>query len=178
MQPTDKKLKELKMILDDAENKINSAKRILFEQVYQEQAKTVSFSVTNDANTVEGIFNGEEMIDAAGKKYPVPSNYASKSKLVPGDRLKLVITPEGKYLFKQIGPIDRKHLVGRLTEFDESWQVQVGSKKYQVLQASVTYFKAKPGDEVTIIVPKTGETNWAAIENCLGENLQTKKKKK
>ena len=167
MQPTDKKLKELKTILDEAENKIAIAKRILFEQVYQEQAVTLNLNNTEKGNVVEGVFDGEEMIDGVGKKYPVPANYASKSKLVAGDKLKLIISSDGTFIFKQIGPIDRKRLLGILSESDGNWHVAVNSKKYRVLHASVTYFKVNSGDEVTILVPKIGETNWAAIENCL-----------
>lgn len=166
MQPTDRKLKELKSILDEAENKIAIAKRILFEQVYQEEAKSLNGSLEK-GNVVEGVFDGEEMIDAIGKKYPVPANYASKSKLVSGDKLKLVIAEDGTFVFKQIGPIDRKRLIGILSCTDDNCQVTAEGKKYRVLQASVTYFKACAGDEVTILVPKVGETNWATIENCL-----------
>src|SRR3990167_5049393 len=158
MQPADKKLKELKTILDEAENKIAIAKRILFEQVYQEEAKTLHLE-KEEGNMVEGIFDGEEMIDSQGKKYPVPPNYASKSKLVAGDRLKLVIAPDGTFIFKQIGPIERKRLIGVLRGEDNNWEVKASGEKYQVLPASVTYFKAQTNDEVTIIVPKTGETN-------------------
>jgi len=45
--------------------------------------------------------------------------------------------------------------------------VNVDGKKYRVILASVTYFKAKPGDKLTIIVPDKGESEWAAIENLL-----------
>ena len=49
------------------------------------------------------------------------------------------------------------------------WQVNVGSKKYKVIPASVTYFHVQLGDEVTLIIPKVGESEWGAIENCLGK---------
>ncbi|MGA2667166.1 MAG: hypothetical protein ABSE91_03750 [Patescibacteria group bacterium] len=172
MQPSDKNLKELKNLLDEAEEKVAAAKRILFEQVYQEQAK--NFDLMSDESTgpntiIEGVFDGEEMIDGSGKKFPVPSNYASKSKLIPGDKLKLTITADGTFIFKQIGPVDRKRMVGLLSETGGRWQVTSDGEKYHVLQASVTYFRAKSGDEVTIIVPKAGESDWAAIENCLNK---------
>lgn len=172
MQSTDKKLKELKNILDEAENKIITAKRILFEQVYQEQAKSLDFSINKESNIVEGIFDGQEMIDKVGKKFPVPTNYASKSKLVAGDRLKLVIAPDGTFIFKQIGPVDRKHVVGTLVEQEGEFFVKADVRKYHVLQASVSYFKADVGEEVTIIIPKSGEANWAAIDNCLGSKIK------
>jgi len=168
MQPSDRSLKELKNLLDEAESKVAAAKRILFEQVYKEQAQILDHDEDLGPNTiVEGVFDGEEMIDGSGKKYPVPPNYASKSKLVPGDKLKLTIASDGTFIFKQIGPIDRKRIIGTLTEHSGRWQVDSGGKKYNVLQASVTYFHAKSGDEVTIIIPKVGESEWAALENCL-----------
>ena len=175
MQPADKKLKELKTILDEMEDKIATVKRILFEQVYQEQARTLNVGdLIEKGSVVEGVFDGEEMIDATGKKYPVPANYASKSKLVSGDRLKLSIATDGTFIFKQIGPVERKRLIGILTEVEGDWRVTFNSKKYHVLQASVTYFKACAGDEVTILVPRTGETNWAAIENCLARKSESR----
>lgn len=172
MQPTDRKLKELKIILDEAEEKIAAAKRILFEQVYQEQALDISANTAETDKVIMGVFDGEEMIDAVGKKYPVPANYASKSKLVSGDHLKLTVAQDGTFIFKQVEPIERKRIIGNLARNGEHWVVAVGAKKYKVLQASVTYFKANPSDEVTIIVPKAGESEWAAIENCLARKIK------
>ena len=40
-------------------------------------------------------------------------------------------------------------------------------KAYRVLLASVTYFKAEPGDEVTVVVPRDSESVWGAIENLV-----------
>ena len=54
------------------------------------------------------------MVGSDGKNYPVPANYASKSKLVQGDILKLTIADDGAFLYKQIGPIPRKQVVGKL----------------------------------------------------------------
>lgn len=178
MQPTDKKLKELKTILDEAENKIAIAKKILFEQVYQEQVQSLNLLNHEKENIVEGIFDGEEMIDALGKKYLVPANYASKSKLIAGDQLKLIIAHDGTFIFKQIGPVDRKKVIGKLEKGNGDWYVSVSKKKYRVLRASVTYLKAKDGDEIAIIIPKVGETEWAAIENCLGQESNFKNKKR
>lgn len=173
MQTSDKKLKELKLLLDEAESKVAAAKRILFEQVYKEQAENFDLNVKPGPNTiVEGVFDGEEMIDSTGKKYPVPQNYASKSKLCAGDKLKLTITADGSFIFKQIGPVDRKRVMGKLLESNGRFHVNYEGKKFNVLQASVTYFHASPGDEVTIIIPKMGECDWAALENCISKNTK------
>ena len=167
MDKDDKKLSEIRTLLDDAEANVQAAKRLLFEQLYQEQAGVLDVCNDGKSTIVEGVFNGTDMIDKFGKKYPVHQNYSSKSKLVPGDQLKLSIAEDGTFVFKQIGPIERKRVIGKLTKVDDGWRVTCEKKKYNVLPASVSYFKAKDNDKITIIVPKTGESDWAAIENLV-----------
>ncbi len=119
---------------------------------------------------IEGVFDGEKMIGPDGKHYSVPANYASKSKLVEGDILKLTITKDGTFVYKQIGPIERKRVVGILDkDSDGSYYVKLDNKKWRVLTASVTYFKGTPGDEAIILIPKTGESKWAAVENIISK---------
>jgi hypothetical protein len=130
-----------------------------------------NFADQNDEESgkiIEGVFDGEHMIGPDGKQYSIPANYASKSKLVEGDILKLTITGNGTFIYKQIGPIDRIRVVGRLEKVsDGSYFIVADGKKWKVLGASITYFKASPGDEVVILIPKTGESNWAAVENVV-----------
>jgi hypothetical protein len=47
--------------------------------------------------------------------------------------------------------------------------VDVDGKQYRVLLASVTYFKAKPGDQVSVNIPEdtTVDAEWAALEAAL-----------
>ena len=107
-------------------------------------------------------------IGSDGKTYPVPANYASKSKLVQGDILKLTIADDGTFMYKQIGPIARKQVVGMLELKDGHYFVTAGTKSYRVLLASVTYFKAKPGDQVSVNIPEDdANTEWAALEAAL-----------
>lgn len=167
MEQDGKKFAQLRRQLEEIEEKIQSVKRILFEQVYQEEAENLDTIKEGPVTIVEGVFDGEEMIDKDGKKYSIPANYASKSKLVAGDKMKLTITPDGTFIFKQIGPVERKRIVGKLQKNGDRWGVLGEGKKYQCLPASVTYFKAKAGDKVTVIVPKIGESDWACIENLL-----------
>jgi hypothetical protein len=85
----------------------------------------------------------------------IPPNYASKSKLVEGDLLRLVVTDNGRFIFKQRGPIERQRLMGVLTYHDQNdeWSVVADGRKFRVLTASVTYFKAQPNDNAVILVP-------------------------
>ena len=57
------------------------------------------------------LYTSQVMIGPDGKSYPVPANYASKSKLVEGDILKLTIADDGGFIYKQIGPIARLSLI-------------------------------------------------------------------
>lgn len=121
-----------------------------------------------DGRIIEGVFDGESMIGPDGKHYSVPANYASKSKLVEGDTMKLTITPNGTFVYKQIGPIDRSRLVGELEQNTSgNFIVKVDGKMFKVLTASVTYYKGQTGDEAVILVPKGGQSNWAAVENIV-----------
>ncbi|MFA6024297.1 MAG: hypothetical protein WC777_03730 [Candidatus Gracilibacteria bacterium] len=113
---------------------------------------------------VEGVFDGQNMIGPNEKIYPVPANYASKSKLVEGDRLKLTILPNGSFMYKQISPIDRDFVKGTLVKEDGQFKVLANGKSYKVLLASVTYYKGNTGDEVTLITPKDRESSWGTIE--------------
>ncbi|MDZ7744984.1 MAG: hypothetical protein U5K77_04515 [Candidatus Saccharibacteria bacterium] len=79
-------------------------------------APTVHSTEDNLGKVIEGVFDGQNMVGSDGKTYPVPANYASKSKLVQGDILKLTIADDGAFMYKQIGPIPRKQLVGTLSK--------------------------------------------------------------
>lgn len=121
-----------------------------------------------EGKVIEGVFDGENMIGPDGKQYSVPANYASKSKLVEGDILKLTITPKGTFVYKQIGPIERIRVVGNLEkESGGGFLVRSEGKQWRVLPASITYYKGNPGDETIILIPKSGESKWAAVENIV-----------
>jgi len=168
----------IREILKSAENSIKSAKKLLdeIEAPTEEsrgdnksiQEKAAHLSVMEGGKIVEGVFDGQNMIGPDGRNYPIPANYASKSKLVEGDILKLTISDDGTFVFKQIGPVDRKKAIGQVVKGDNGdYRVFVGDKSYKVLMASVTYFKAEPSDEVTIILPRDKESTWTAIENII-----------
>lgn len=122
---------------------------------------------TGEENEVFGIFDGQNMVDGDGSQYPVPANYASKSKLIEGDKLKLTIKPNGAFIYKQIELIPRRMTTGRLILDGSQYKVLCEKKTYSVLYASVTFFRAKVGDEVAIILPESDEAEWAAIENVI-----------
>ncbi|TSC98730.1 MAG: hypothetical protein Greene101449_863 [Candidatus Peregrinibacteria bacterium Greene1014_49] len=118
------------------------------------RASTMSGSTAAaSGKIVEGVFDGQNMVDASGQTYPVPANYASKSKLVESDGMKLTITDEGKFIYKQIAPVKRKTAVGVLIQEDGQYKILAEGKAYRVLLASITFYRAEVGDQVTILLP-------------------------
>lgn len=126
---------------------------------------------TVSGRVIEGIFDGQNMVDSDGQSYPVPANYASKSKLVEGDGMKLTITDEGKFIYKQIAPIERRVTKGLLIQEDGQYKVLCEGKTYRVLLASVTFYRAEVGDQVTVLLPEHTEAQWAAVEAVLPKHL-------
>lgn len=165
----DKQIKRLKALIQEAETSLGAAKELLVSLVGEDPDVTRSLSSEETlGKVIEGVFDGQNMVGSDGKTYPVPANYASKSKLVQGDILKLTIADDGSFLYKQIGPIPRKQVVGVLTQENGHYYVDVNKKQYRVLLASVTYFKAKPGDQVSVNVPEDdSHAEWAALEAAL-----------
>lgn len=164
----DKQIKRLRALIVEAETSLAAAKELLLSLLGDDPGATVSSKEENIGKVIEGVFDGQNMVGSDGKTYPVPANYASKSKLVQGDILKLTIAEDGTFLYKQIGPIPRKQIVGTLELVDGHYYVKVGDTQYRVLLASVTYFKAKPGDQVSVNVPQDDlSAEWAALEAAL-----------
>lgn len=162
----DKQLKTLKKLIEQAEANLAGAKELLASLVGDDDTVSAG-SPQATGKIIEGHFDGQNMVGPDTKLYPVPANYASKSKLVQGDGLKLTIGDDGSFLYKQIAPADRRKLIGTLNLKDGQYYVEAQGHDYRVLFASVTYYKAQPGDQVTIVLPEGEQADWAAIEAVL-----------
>lgn len=168
----------LRQALDNATAQLNQAQQLMASITGEDitsaalRYRTDQLSGTTfegNAQVLEGVFNGQNMVGADGKIYTVPANYASKSKLVEGDILKLTIRPDGSFIYKQIGPVERKRVIGTLVRdaMTGDFSVLIGKRSYKVIMASITYYKGEPGDEVVILTPEDGESVWAAVENVI-----------
>ena len=175
------KIQSLREMINNAERTIQGAKAMLLQ--LEGKKKTGRPRKLDDENgtVIEGSFDGQIMFGSDGKQYPVPANYASKSKLVEGDMLKLTITSDGSFIYKQIGPIERRHIIGIITQDDKgNYYIVTEGTPYRVLLASITYFKAEPGDEVAALIPRDMPSSFAALESVLqkgryADNLPTAK---
>ena len=167
----EKQIKRLRSLIQEAETNLAAAKELLISILGDGDTITAPRDTVIDSpegKVVEGVFDGQIMIDQEGKNYPVPANYASKSKLVEGDIMKLTITKDGKFLYKQIGPVERKTVIGTLVRHDDKYFVEASGREYEVLYASVTYFRLKEGAQVAIIIPANNDNaSWAAVEAAI-----------
>src|SRR3989339_1413095 len=163
-QAKEESLSLVKEILENTQANIKRTLELLNEKNVDhavllsslQNAKVATQGLSQDLSgkerIIEGVFNGEKMIGPDGVEYNVPSNYASKSKLVEGDILKLTIAGNGSFIFKQIGPIERKQIVTNLAkdEMTGDWYAIDEKNRWKLLTASVTYFHGQAGDEVGI----------------------------
>ncbi len=167
----EKQVKRLHSLISEAETNLAAAKELLISILGDDGSIiTPKGSSMEDARgkVIEGVFDGQKMAGPDGKEYPVPTNYASKSKLVEGDILKLTITDDGSFIYKQISPVERKQIIGTLTTHDGAYYVEANGHEYRILLASVTYFRINLGEQVTIIVPADNpDAVWAAVEAAL-----------
>src|SRR5665213_1682775 len=98
----DKQVKRLKALIQDAETNLAAANELLLSLVGEDLKSTGVVKEESLGKVIEGVFDGQNMVGSDAKTYPVPANYASKSKLVQGDILKLTIADDGAFMYKQI----------------------------------------------------------------------------
>lgn len=178
------KIQQLRKLIDASAASLEQARALLGDggstgagadrgtsDLYDKAAQAGSVSASGGARIIEGVFDGQSMVGPDGKKYSIPANYASKSKLVEGDLMKLTIDRTGSFVYKQIGPVERDRRTGVLMQDPETdeYQVLADGALYRVLLASVTYYKGEPGDEVVVLVPKGKQATWGAVENIIKE---------
>ena len=177
---SDDTLLQIQELIDSAMSSLKTANALMRDMTgvtdstherLSSRAQEVESGDSVTGKVVEGAFDGQNMIDSNGQTYPVPANYASKSKLVEGDGMKLTITDEGKFIYKQISPLERKTVIGVLIQEDGQYKVLVDGKIYRVLLASVTFYRAEVGDQITILLPKDQEAIWGAVDAVIPKHI-------
>lgn len=175
----EKKVQALREMIYNAEKTLQGAKAMLLQLEGKKKVgrKKKAEEDEDGGRIVEGTFDGQIMLGSDSKQYPVPANYASKSKLVEGDMLKLTITEDGSFIYKQISPAARRILIGTANQdANGNYFIAAEGRAYKVLLASITYFKVEPGDEVTLVVPRDLDSDWGAIENVLQRSFSDSQK--
>lgn len=161
-------LKRMKLVLNklskfDPNDPKSLDDKEITEAIWTEELKTYT---EENVQVVEWKFDGYFMVWADQKKYPVPLNYSSKTKLVPGDILKLKILDNGQFVYKLINPVERKHIRATLSKTDDNKFTAItdDGQTFFLNQAAVTFFKWRPGDELYILTNDKDNGGFAAIE--------------
>lgn len=174
-----KKILAVRDLIDNAQRSITAAKKILTSMSPEwanEPEIDLSWLMNYKSGSdkiVEGVFTGDAMLGSDGNMYPIPQNYASKSHLVQGSKLKAIIGSEGKIVYKIIEEIEFENQVGLITSNHDKFQVVSCWKTYNVLTASITFLKANIGDTVSIRLPKWKEATYATLDAVLPKNPDT-----
>ena len=118
---------------------------------------------------IEGIFDGLNMRGDDNHLYKVQSNYASKSKLLEGDRLILRIYTNGDMIYKVL---ELAIPIKFIAKFEDGKLWNKENQSFLVNPSVVTYFHLKNGDEVIALTSKNGR--WATVESAIGASLNEK----
>jgi len=178
----DKTLETLMAMLDTVEKEVRKIKLVITkhqkgesienlsdDELKEMSSKLLNYTEDDNVSVVEWVYDWVFMVGSDGKKYPVPLNYSSKSKLISQDLLKLRILPDGKLIYKLIGPAPRSYIKATVSKWEDNKYIGVGDdgQKYYLNAAAVSFFKATVWDEISLVINAEGKGNYAAIETKL-----------
>jgi hypothetical protein len=177
-----KKITSILNLIEISEQNLKTAKNLLAQLAVEMGGAAPTFKAAGEYKTPgtsssdedealevqEGFFDGEGMIGDNGQQYLVPPNYASKTQLVIGDRMKWILTRD-REVYKLISSAPRERVTGTFAIEGDDYIVLVDSipSPVKILKASATYamknLGLKPGDEVAITIPKDTTPTWGAF---------------
>ncbi len=116
-------------------------------------AKKPAVAEQDNEPGVVGTFDGFNMLTDSGEKFEVPSNYAAKSRLVYGDKLKMTET-DGKKFFKQIEKIPRRKIEGIINKKEGKWYFLSHAGSYRISDTAAEYNSVRLNDEAIALIPE------------------------
>jgi hypothetical protein len=196
-----KKIESILSLIEVIENNLKTTKNLLQSLVQEKGIKldqpsnyssnvslvgssSKSYEENNALEVTEGYFDGENMIGDNGQIYPVPQNYASKTQLVIGDRMKWILTST-REIFKLIQPAPRKRVTGTFSIEGDNYIVLVDGQTnpVKILKASATYAMKNLGlginSEVAIYIPQDATASWGAFISVVknGQKIDEEKQR-
>lgn len=169
---TQNDIQRINQALSAAISSINLAKSLL-----KDIDGTSSRIDTREIDGIVGVFDGKDLVTESGERLEVPVNYASKSKIVFGDTLKMV-EDDGKKLFKQIERVKRLTKTGIISKQGGEMVVVTGDGTYKILQVAVEFYKLTEGGQVQVLVPENNiHAPFATIDKNLDDRAQLDKGK-
>lgn len=171
--PFQKKYDNIKMLIRSAFSQLEKVQNVV-ESMEQEDKKTYYQNIPG----VEGYFDGQYLVSDDGRKTEVPGNYAAKSRLVYGDRLK-VFVESGRQVFKQITKAERKKVEGVLGKKEGRWYLLANEGTYRIADVAAEFNKAELNDKAYAYVPASNlNVPYAALDLVLKLGVEEKKVEK
>jgi hypothetical protein len=152
---------------------MSEEKKLSGDSQVSRKSKIVNPEENQALEVIEGYFDGESMVGDNGQIYPVPQNYASKTQLIIGDRMKSILTADSKRIFKLIQPAERERAVGTFAIEGEDYVCLVDNlpQPVKILKASATFamknLGLQPGREIAIIIPKKSTPTYGAFSSVI-----------
>ncbi len=153
--------KKLKNQIGEIERHLKFIKKILEEMGSDDQLDYENMP------GVEGTFDGSDMVTENGEKYKVPENYAAKSLLLYGTRLKM-IDLDGRSYFKNISKVKGKEVEGILSKKEGKWYILADSGSYKISEAAAAFQGAFQNAEATALIPEDNlHAPFAALKKVI-----------
>jgi|GEM_PF-1161503 len=149
----------------------------LLEVVYEDLDKTKEMisklqlearkEALKDVPGLEGVFDGKYLISDTGEKLEVPANYAAKSRIVFGDRLK-AYEDEGKQMFKQLEKVSRKKVPAVISKKEGKFFALTEFGSHEISAIAVEFNHVSVNDKIQVILPETNtKAPYAALDKIL-----------
>ncbi|MCA9307948.1 hypothetical protein KC980_00380 [candidate division WWE3 bacterium] len=153
---------EQKIYPDDITSSSNSADSsdlgsmsIEADGVVVEDLEDVAARQLEQGSSKLGFFDGNHLVTEDNKKFVVPANYSAKSKLIYGDILEMIATPDGdKNNFKIIKKIPRETVTGMLSKDNTDWKLLTAKGVYKLSPTAASFMEAQPKMHASALIPK------------------------
>jgi hypothetical protein len=158
----EKRLDHVKTLIQSLYHNLDKLSHTV-EKIQQEQKKELYKKMPG----IEGVFDGVCLTADDGSKHEVPANYAAKSRLVYGDKLKIV-EEDGKKVFKQIQKPERQEVKGVLSKKEGKWYLLADQGTYKISDVAAEFNRVELNDEAVGLIPEK-QTNvpYAALDKVL-----------
>jgi hypothetical protein len=158
----EKRLDQVKSLIQSIYHNLDKLSRTV-DRIQQEQKKELYKKMPG----IEGVFDGFYLVADDSSKHEVPSNYAAKSRLVYGDRLKIV-DEDGKKVFKQIQKPERKEVKGILSKKEGKWYLLTDVGTYKVSDVAAEFNRVGLNEEAVGLIPENQpNVPFAALDRVI-----------
>jgi len=166
----EERLDQIKSLIQSTYHNLEKISRVV-EKIQQEQRREMYKKMPGS----EGMFDGVYLVMDDGSKLEVPPNYAAKSRLVYGDRLK-VVEEDGKKVFKQIQKPERKEIEGVLSKKEGKWYLLAETGTYKISDVAAEFNKAELNEKAVGLVPADNlKVPFAALDKIVREGKEEAK---